>query len=175
MDAVSSVDPAEASATPEASVPNLVTIACPCLGTPHAEDTITLALEVPLPLGISASMVISRATDEVTTMGELSPLFLRFGVVAWTLVDAEGEPERLTPENIERRLSYGSGGFEVANAAAGLYTGPLMRPLLAARQRSSQPGQTAASTPPMNGSGRRHQRRSGQSSPRPTAGQPSTP
>lgn len=175
MDAVSSVDQAEALATPEASAPNLVTIACSCPGTPHAEDTVTLAPEVPLPLGISASMVISRATDEVITMGELSPLFLRFGVVAWTLVDGEGKPERLTPENIERRLAYGTGGFEVANAAAGLYTGPLMRPLLAARQRSSQLGQTADSMLPTNGSGRRHQRRSGRSSPRPTAGQPLTP
>ncbi len=167
-------DQAESSPAREDSAPNIVTIDCTCPGKPHEQDTIVLNPEVSLPLGIAAAAVISRMTDQTTGIGELSPVYLRFGVIAWTLVDANGKPEPVTPERITARLTYANGGFEVVEAAAGLYSETVMRPLLAARARFLQALPQDHLTPRKNGTGRKRRTHSGPSSPRATAGMPSS-
>ncbi len=167
-------DPAAGSGAAEPAAPNLVTIDCSCRGKPHDHDTVVLNPEVSLPLGIAAAAVINRMTDETTGIGELSPVYLRFGVVAWTLVDADGKPEPVTPQRIAARLTYANGGFEVVEAAAGLYSETVMRPLLAARARFLQALPQDHLTPRKNGTGRKPRTLSGPSSPSATAGMPSS-
>jgi hypothetical protein len=171
-DAVSGV-PAEGSATPGPSAPNIVTIDCSCVGKPHETDTVILAPEVPLELGMAAAYVLSTATEESLAIGALSSLYLRFAIIAWTLVDEKGQPEPVTPENALRRLPYRAGGYEVAERANNLYQPLLMRPLQAARARSSHITPQDHLTSAKNGSGRKHRTPSAPSSPRSKAGQPS--
>lgn len=171
-DAVQDVNPAEGSAVPGPSAPsNVVTIACSCLGEPHEYDTVTLASEVPLELGVAAAFILQTASDVAATLGSLSSIYLRFGVVGWSLVDKDGKAEPLQPDNILRRLTYSTGGYEVAEAANSLYNAAVMRPLLLERAKSSASGPQGGSTPPTNGSGRKRRVPSTPSSPTATAGQ----
>lgn len=164
-------DQAEDSPARESSAPlNIVTIPCTCPKVHHEFDTVTLHSEVPLDLGVAAAWVIRRATDEAVVLGQLSRVFLRFGVSGWSLTGPDGKALPITPESIEERLTYSAGGFEVSEAANALYASAVMRPLLAARARSSQNGQPAASTPPRTDSGPKHPEPSKPSSPSDTAG-----
>ncbi len=171
MDVVPDVPDVEASAVPEASTPsNIVQIPCTCPHTPHEYDTVTLAPEVPLDLGMAASYVMASAIDEAVTLGRLAVLYLRLGVKGWSLVDDTGNPEPVTPDSIARRLRYSQGGYEVAERANELYNTAVMRPLLTAAEKSSPPSPPDSSTPPMNGTGPKPLRPSKRSSPTATAG-----
>ncbi len=164
-------DHAEDSPARESSATsNVVTIPCYCPGKPHDEDTVTLALEVSMPLGASANAVIQGATDAHMATGDLLSVYLQHGVIDWTLVDAKGQPERITRESILRRLTFGHGGYEVGEAADALYSPVVMRPLLAARAKSSQNGQPDDSTLPTSDTGPKRRGPSTPSSPTSTAG-----
>ncbi len=166
-------DHAGDSAVPESPASNIVTIPCYCPKTPHLEDTVTLAPEVSVALG-EAALTVSRLGTEVhVATGDLMSVYLQHGVIAWTLVDEKGLPERVTRESILRRLTFAKGGYEVAEAADDLYSAVVMRPLLAARERSSQNGQQEPSTPPTKPTGTKRPEPSEPSSPSDTAGSPS--
>jgi len=174
IDAVPGVDPEAGSAVPDPASPsNIVQIPCYCPRTPHDYDTVTLASEVSIPLGTAAAYILQTATHTATTIGELSQVYLHYGVVGWSLLDDTGNPVPVNPDTVRTLLTYDHGGMEVAEAANILYAPKVMRPLLARSAKSSPSGPTDDSTPLTNGSGRKRRPPSLPSSPTGTAGQAS--
>jgi len=174
QEAVPSLDPDEGSAVPDPSSPsNVVQIPCYCPNEPHDYDTVTLAQEVSIPLGTAAAYILQTATHTATTIGELSQVYLHYGVVGWSLVDEKGNPVSVNPDTVRAHLTYDHGGMEVAEAANVLYAPKVMRPLLARSAKSSSHGPTDDSTRLTNGSGPKRRRPSLPSSPTGTAGQAS--
>lgn len=149
-DAVSGVDPAEGSATPEPSAPNIVVLA--------SGHRVTLHPAVTMPIGIAALSVIKQGGTQAMIEAGLAQVYLDLGIVAWTF-DAP-----VTPENIARLLPFGDGGLEVAEAADALYSTEVMRPLLQRLSKSSLTGPKGGSTPPSRSSGSKRQRPSALSS-----------
>lgn len=128
-----------------------VAVACPCPGTPHDGDTVYLRPKLDLRAGMVAQRKIieigSSTNDADEAMGDLAVIYCRHGVDSWTLVDEEGEALPVTPEAIENvLLADFSVGYPVADAAADLYNGVLLDPLVAKASKSSRPTRTRGST-----------------------------
>lgn len=153
---------AEGSAVPEPSAPSRH------VSVPGG--VVTLRAAVSIPLGIAALSVIKNNGSQADIEAGLADVYLRYGIERWTFVDAKGEPEPVTPANIERLLPYGNGGLEVAERADELYSNEVMRPLLERMRKPSDSGPTDASTPPTSDSGSTPPAPSGPSSPAATAG-----
>ncbi len=159
MDAVQDVPSAEGSAVPEPSAPNIVTLA--------SGHRVTLHPAVTMPIGIAALSVIKQGGSQAIIEAGLAQVYLDLGIVDWTF------PDEITPANIARLLPDGGGGLEVAEAADGLYSTEVMRPLLQRLSKSSLTGPKGGSTPPSRSSGSKRQRPSAPSSRNGTAGKPS--
>ncbi len=173
------VSPAEDAAVPESSAPNIVKLA--------NGHTVTLHPKVTMAIGAAATAIArstvqdairSAAKSGTTTPniltaeieGGLAAIYLKFGIMAWTFTDDKGQPEPVTPENIDRLLPYGGGGREVAEAADGLYSDDVFRPLAKQISGLLQTLPTGNSTPPTPISGSRPPKHSGQSSRNGTGG-----
>lgn len=155
---------------------------CRCPGTPHASgDEVYLAPKISVQLGAAAMAGINNLDAGSTgtdVEAVLSRVYLRQGVIGWNLLepdkDGELKPVPVTPQAVEERLQWGSGGLEVVNKADELYASDLFAPLVAARTRkSSADGPTDPSTSPPSPSGQKHPKPSTSSSDEPTDGQPS--
>ena len=135
--------------------PTVVTLAdCRCPGSPHpAGDTVTLRAEPSVPMGTAAWAVFSIGGTLWDLQARFAEVWLRYGIVDWSFLDAEGEPEPITPSNIERLLPFNHGGLEVSEAADALYSDPVLSPLVARRSKPSPPTPTAPSTSPSPASG----------------------
>ena len=157
------------------SEPNEVVVACPCPGTPHAEDTITLYPTVPVQLGAAAFGMLDegQAANPSELLGHLAPLYLHFGIASWTLVDDKGEELPVNRANIDGYVTWATCAWPVVRAANAIYPTELLRPLAPRRSRPSKPGRTPASTSPIPLNGRKRQTRSAPSSPGVSDGKPS--
>ena len=117
---------------------------CRCPETPHDHDTVWLRAELGLEGGYAALRAIRvAAVDSEALAEELGRTYARWGIVDWTFMDDDG-PIECTPENIAR-LSWDV-IYPIAERGDELYGAALLRPLLARASKSSQRGQTAAST-----------------------------
>jgi hypothetical protein len=83
-----------------------VQITCPCPGSPHAQDTVTLRDRLTFAGGLA---VRQRIVDAVTIrLGEgdivatMTEGYILHGIGAWTLVGDDGKPLPLTLANIRR-------------------------------------------------------------------------
>jgi len=73
---------------------------CYCPDTPHEHDEFFLCDELPMAAGLAAAMSNGQLDGIV-------PALLRNGAIAsWNLVDSEGKPLPITPENVDRRLTW---------------------------------------------------------------------
>lgn len=147
--------------------------ACRCPRTPHPADAVWLAGEVTNALGFAATQALKGATSTADYMGVLGSLYLHLGIVRWTFVTAEGKPEPITPENIERLLPWNDGGADVAEAADELYGEAIFLPLARRLSKALEPGPTATSTSATTPSSSTTPTSPEPSSPLDTAGTPS--
>lgn len=128
---------------------NTVTVPCSCPGSPHPEDTITLAPVLDPRIGAAAMAALKTAPSTIPDVeAALAGVFVAHGVREWTFVDEKKEPLPVTPENIAARLTWASGGMEVAEKANELYAGDLFTPFLRRRSKDSSSGPTDDSTSP---------------------------
>lgn len=130
--------------------------ACRCPGAPHAEDAVFLEPTLTNPMGAAAWSAIRSAATASDAEGGVAGVYLRLGIRNWTFVDEAGNPEPITPDNIERLLPFAHGGSELVEQANKLYVDDLMAPLLRQRAKSatsSDAGPTASSTLPSPDSG----------------------
>lgn len=172
-DAVPGVaDPAEGSAVPEPSAPNIVHLA--------NGHTVTLHPKTTIAIGTAAYAVARRASMEAILSGRttggsvnvetaliegaLAEVYLRYGIKAWDFTTEAGEIEPITPESIDRLLPYAEGGRTVSEAADTLYSGEVFRPLVKPSSESSRNGPTDSSTSPIPDSGSTLREPSGRSS-----------
>ena len=138
-----------------------VEIACPCAGTPHVSDTVSLRPKLGLVRGMLVQSVVAAAKRDAEETGSglnmplltarITEAYLIQGVAEWTLVDALGQPIPVTEETIqEYLLSDFTIASEVADKADELYMQPVIGPLLAQASTSSPPtpinGSTSASS-----------------------------
>lgn len=145
----------------------ILSVECPCPGTPHEADTVQFRAVLPLAGGIAAISAMRRAivggkVDNLALAEEVFPIYLAHAVESWTFVDAEGQPLALTAG--DANLPFGT-KYEIADAADDLFGEEVTRPLLGMIQRSSQGGPTGPSTSRNRGSGRSRRSRSVPSSP----------
>lgn len=173
--------PAGEVAIPASPAPNIVHLVCPCPGTPHEYDSVTLRMDGSLHMGIAFAVILQNAMgDETRVQAELQTEALRWGIEAWTFVDDRGTPVAIqTPLElslIERWLPFPRGGMEVIEAATPLYA-PMVAPFVERMSRLTQRGASAGSkvhrpsTSATNGSGPKSPKSSKRSSrPTPPAG-----
>lgn len=124
-------------------------VACPCPGTPHPEgDTVELRETLGLGAGVALQkLVVGTNAPEPEIIGQLMEAYLRFGVCAWTFVDADGKAVPVTPDTLQALLLDDfSRAYPVAEAADKLYEGPVFGPLATAAANLSRTTPTAAST-----------------------------
>lgn len=177
--------------------------ACPCPGTPHTGEIVYLRPDVSVPLGTAATNVsqavmndylekhpdmrarlmdaedrdakireLAKATLPDATAG-LAAVYLEYGIVSWTFVDAQGRQRPVAPETIAELLPWDEGGMEVGEQADTLYSDRVFAPLARRSARSSPPGPTEPPIFPIPLSGHRRPKHSKRSSQIETAGRPS--
>lgn len=126
--------------------------ACQCPGTPHPDgDEVHLRERLGLAAGVQLQGIVlqgnalKRNLEETT--GLLMEAYLKVGVAAWNLRDADGKPLPVTPETIaEQLLSDFVRATPVAEKADELYMGPVIGPLVNGAARSSPTTPTGTST-----------------------------
>jgi hypothetical protein len=143
--------------------------ACRCDGAPHASDSVYLAPEPSLSLGLAANGAIAAAGEDPARLEiTLGRVFIEYGIIGWTFVE-DGEPVPVNPASIERLLPWGRGGSAVAEKANDLYAEAILRPLLEKSLTSSRPGRTNGSTSVTRPSRSARRSSSKSSSPAPSA------
>jgi hypothetical protein len=148
-----------------------VTTECPCPGTPHEQDIITLRPHLDYRAAAAIKYAVALYQNEhpemdvADIMALLSERYIRSGVMAWTLVDETGKPVTVSDTAIVERLLVRTDiASEVGDACDELYAEAVMRPLLRLASQSSRPSPTNGSTSPTNGHGRKSPKRSRHSS-----------
>lgn len=151
----------------------IIVVACPCPGTPHEQDTITLYDALPTDAGIacymSTGLTPGMTIAEIT--GKWSAILARNGVERWSFVNAEGEALPITMANNDG-LPFGV-RVAIANTAMERWQEELFRPLPTVTGNSSRPGPTDVSMSPNLPSGVKHPKHSKRSLPNGSAGRPS--
>ena len=118
---------------------------CTCPGTPHDGDVAELRPYLDYPGGAEALAAIQSVGDDTARFAEvLGPVFIRRGVVAWNLLDEDGEPIPVTREALDS-LRW-EDAYELADRADDIYGGQVLAPLVKRMATSSPTGQTARST-----------------------------
>lgn len=153
-----------------AVVGRVLTVECPCTGTPHPDgDTVTFRAVLPLAggmAGISAFVAASRAAggklDNLILSEWIGPIYLLHAVATWTFTNADGAAVPISDGDAVLPFAV---KYEIADAADDLFGEELTRPLAAMIRRSSGNGQTASSISRNRPSGRTPRRPSAPSSP----------
>ena len=148
----------------------IATIPCPCPGTPHESDTVTLrdSLSPRDAMAISKELVVLYAEDPDSTAGDvlavLTEGYVLRGIEAWTLVGLDGKPLEVTKGAIRDVILSRLDVFSlVGDVADELYAEAVMLPLLQRASTSSPPTPTEDSTSAPTDSGttpRTHSKRS---------------
>lgn len=96
---------------------------CWCPGEPHPDgDRFVLAADLPPRAGIAAVTRLAQVGEHGDAAGALIEAILyNGGIVSWNLVDDEGKPLPVTPDNVAARVTWQKGGVELSNAAFALY------------------------------------------------------
>lgn len=138
-----------------------VSVACPCPGTPHADgDTVYLLPKMGLQGGITAEhQILSFGGDQSALVGALTETFVRFGVVAWTFVDADGKPVPCTDEKRQELLltDYAL-ARDIGDKADELYSAAVIDPLALRLSTGSRQPSKGGSTPLKKRSASRRQK-----------------
>ena len=147
----------------------VLTVECPCAGTPHKEDTVTFRAVLPLAGGVAGISAMVRAArdlgaefDNIGLASYVFPVYLAHAIEAWTFTDADGNPVPLADG--DKVLPFGV-KYEIADAADDLFGGEISGPLVKMIGQSSDAGPTARKT---------SRKRSSGASPRPRS-EPSSP
>jgi len=148
--------PAEGPAVPEPSAPNIVRL-------PNGHS-VTLQPKVTMDIGMAALSIVKQGGSQAVIEAGLSGVYLRFGIMSWDFRNRDGDPEPVTPENIERLLPYNDGGLEVAEAADALYSEAVLRPLVLRWSKALRTTSTDGSTSALPSTGSRSPASSGPSS-----------
>ena len=146
---------------------------CPCPGTPHKFETITLVPEVTLPMGIAAYAALEDSPDGADMQAALAVIYLRYGIESWTFLEQTDDaitPVPVTQQNALRLITWKTGAYEVAQKADKLFTKDLFLPLGPKLSKSSPNGPMETSTPPTPVSGSKPPKPSRPSSQNGTAG-----
>lgn len=144
---------------------------CSCPGTPgahHLMDEVSLRLEPSLRMAAAIELRIAAAVkvngqtvtsfdDEAFTLDAMD-IFIRYGVVAWNLVDEAGQPRAFDVEDVLGDMSL---GMPAADKASELYIKKVTNPLVQRLATISNSGQPVASTSrPKKSTSKRHGRSS---------------
>jgi hypothetical protein len=143
---------------------------CPCPGTPHQSEWVDLESVVTIPMGMAATYVVVKLSDEATEAelrGLLAPIMLRFGIRDWSFRDGKARIP-VDDTSIARLLPWSEIGFEIVDRCMDLYLAEIARPLAARKAKLSAPGSMDNSTSPTTPRRTRSSRMS--SSPETTAG-----
>jgi hypothetical protein len=131
-----------------------VQITCPCPGSPHAQDTVTLRDRLTFAGGLAVRQRIADAVrsrlgedDIVATMTEG---YILHGIGAWTLVGDDGKPLPLTLANIRVIFlaDFSDLAMPLAEVANELYEIQVVDPLVKAASNLSPGSPTSESTSP---------------------------
>jgi hypothetical protein len=131
-----------------------VSIPCPCPGTPHEGDTVTLADKLSLRGGIAVQNLIVTAVqnsedrlENADIIGLLNEGYLLYGITGWTCVDAKGKAVEPSKELIRSYLldDYTFSG-PIAEACDDLYPAAAIAPLVKRASMSSPDMPTSGST-----------------------------
>ena len=155
-----------------ALVGRVLTVECPCSGTPHEEDRVTFKAVLPFAGGMAGVRAISKVAVQAEASGqeiagldlavELFPVWIEYGIEGWTFTDTDGAALPLADGDATLPFAV---KYEIADAADDLFGGEILGPLVAMTRTSSPVGQTAPSTSPKRTSGRRRPLQSAASSP----------
>jgi hypothetical protein len=146
----------------------ILTVECPCAGTPHQSDTITFRRVLSLAGGLAAITAMREAVREGGTLDQLTlathifPVFLVHAVESWTFLAEDGSPLPILAGDAV--LPFGT-KYEIADAADDLFGEEVTRPLVGMIRRSSPAGPTEPSTSRKRPSGASRRSRSAPSSP----------
>jgi hypothetical protein len=138
-----------------------VQITCPCPGSPHAQDTVTLRDRLTFVGGVAVQERIRESLqdrpNEADAIGVLSEGYIRHGIVTWTLVGENGKPLPVTGATIGAVFldSFNQDTMVIAEAADALYAGQVIAPLLPGASSSSPDSPTSESTSPTSTRSRR--------------------
>lgn len=158
------------AAIPASPSPTVVHLACPCPGTPHAFDAVTLRPGVTNKMGIAVAAARWQAGGDLVAMEvELGMALLRYGIESWTFTEGP-LPEPVPNEEIERWLPFGRGGYEVIEAANALYAEEVFRPFQKRLATRSPATPAAPTTSARTSSGPTRPKRSRRSSRTSSAG-----
>jgi hypothetical protein len=146
-----------------------VVVACPCPGTPHAEDTVYLRDKLGLAGGATLQRLVievnQSGSDQAETSGRLAEAYLRVGVADWTFTDEQGRKVPVNPDTLQRiLLDDFSLAMPVADRADELYLQPVLGFLLAKAASSSHTTTTNGSISQIPGGSRKTRTRSKRSS-----------
>jgi hypothetical protein len=127
---------------------------CLCANAPHDGleghddgDLVFLAPQLSLDGGLAAQgALVAYSDDPLRVERELGRAYLSTQIVGWNFLDDDGKPIPLNWENIEKALSWGTGGRLVAEKADELYSATMLTPLLDRLSKLSSNGQMVRST-----------------------------
>lgn len=128
---------------------------CSCPGTPHDGldgrddgDYAFLRPALNFEGGAAAFRAIRAAQGNVERLSELvGPIYLRFGVTGWNLVDGDGAPVPVDPDYLVNELPY-QDAFALVDKADDLYGSSVLAPLakrIAAFSNAGRTGDTSTS------------------------------
>jgi hypothetical protein len=138
-----------------------VQITCPCPGSPHAQDTVTLRDRLTFAGGVAVQKRIKDSLqdrpNEADAIGVLAEGYIRHGISGWTLVGEDGKPRPVTGETISAAFldSFNQNTMVIAEAADELYEGQVIAPLFQPASSSSPDSPTSESTSPTSTRSRR--------------------
>lgn len=125
---------------------------CPCPGTPHESDTVTLRdrLDFRSITTIRKAMGLVDTDDEEVRNAQLlatcTEFYMLLGITAWTFVDAKGKPLPVSHAAIREVLFTAEDVEAVSGVAETLYNPVVLLPLLNRASASSPPMPTNGST-----------------------------
>lgn len=129
--------------------------ACQCPNSPHAEgDWVLLRPEPSFDMGLAAREAIRQSGWLIgDTDGAYQSVLVRYGVVAWNITGATGDPVRVTTTAVAERLGWSDGAVAVADKARELYEEKVLAPLVPTSSPSAQgtPGENSTSPNPSSG------------------------
>jgi hypothetical protein len=126
---------------------------CTCPGTPHPDgDIAELRPFLDYPGGAEALASVTIINDDGTSSfrptvdwpQHIGPVYIRRGVVAWNVVDEDGDPVPVTPEALDG-LRWEE-AYELADRADDLYGGQVLAPLAKRVSELTKVGRTNGST-----------------------------
>lgn len=126
---------------------------CRCFGAPHPVDWVELHPEVTMAMGTAVMAAVRASGDNQAILeGMMSECYVAFGIRKWSFTDEDGNPIYITTARpgwmdlVNRLLPWNNGGSELVDAADGLYSEDILRPLRSLTSKLSPAGPMEGST-----------------------------